>query len=429
MSGVPLASPPTGDTPTPPNRMTLTVPQLKALCKELKITGYSKLGKAALLEKLAEHDGGSPTVSGPSTGTQAPPPFSSSQSDAGATRCDPSGCKVSNSATGVSFGDDSARDGDVAPVPAPQARMPTMAQSSQIESTDSSSTLMPPPPVPISHSSTTQSSTQAPSKRKPAQMPSISAGKKQRLSNPAEPLSKSMLPKASDKATSRPVAGSHSSRMPFAKPSPAQPAGGPANSSAPSRNETAPKPPTTAMKPKHSNMTSSGRPFLAASLKKPVSLSTTINLPLSAQNTTPSSDSDTPAPPGKRFQKLVPSARGKGPPVPAASSKPKELRTQPYTYLEFPSSATITLQAITLPPSLSQRKHVRRWAVILSGLADPERRRCAMASRTLRYAGSSRKLPLKLSALRTQTLTRRIQSTSPPQRSFLETSAVAASPK
>lgn len=32
----------------------LTVPQLKALCKERRITGYSKLGKAALLQRLAE---------------------------------------------------------------------------------------------------------------------------------------------------------------------------------------------------------------------------------------------------------------------------------------------------------------------------------------------------------------------------------------
>ena len=30
----------------------LTVPQLKALCKEQKLTGYSKLGKPALVEKL-----------------------------------------------------------------------------------------------------------------------------------------------------------------------------------------------------------------------------------------------------------------------------------------------------------------------------------------------------------------------------------------
>ena len=34
----------------------LTVPQLKARCKELKLSGYSKLGKAALLEKLAKEE-------------------------------------------------------------------------------------------------------------------------------------------------------------------------------------------------------------------------------------------------------------------------------------------------------------------------------------------------------------------------------------
>ena len=33
----------------------LTVPQLKVICKGLKITGYSKLGKAALLQKLKEN--------------------------------------------------------------------------------------------------------------------------------------------------------------------------------------------------------------------------------------------------------------------------------------------------------------------------------------------------------------------------------------
>lgn len=33
----------------------LTVPQLKALCKDKKITGYSKLGKNALIQRLVEH--------------------------------------------------------------------------------------------------------------------------------------------------------------------------------------------------------------------------------------------------------------------------------------------------------------------------------------------------------------------------------------
>ncbi|KAA1469769.1 hypothetical protein DENSPDRAFT_773681, partial [Dentipellis sp. KUC8613] len=39
-----------------------------------------------------------------------------------------------------------------------------------------------------------------------------------------------------------------------------------------------------------------------------------------------------------------------------------------------------------LPPSLSQRKHVQRWAVILSGLGPAERNICALVSKTFRYA-------------------------------------------
>jgi hypothetical protein len=33
----------------------LTVPQLRTLCKDKKITGYSKLGKGAIIQKLVEH--------------------------------------------------------------------------------------------------------------------------------------------------------------------------------------------------------------------------------------------------------------------------------------------------------------------------------------------------------------------------------------
>ena len=43
---------PEGKASTTASLQNLTVPQLKALCKEQKITGYSKLGKAALIEKL-----------------------------------------------------------------------------------------------------------------------------------------------------------------------------------------------------------------------------------------------------------------------------------------------------------------------------------------------------------------------------------------
>ncbi|KAH0831907.1 hypothetical protein J3R83DRAFT_12790 [Lanmaoa asiatica] len=45
----------TSNGPSVPSDLSkLTVPQLKALCKERRITGYSKLGKAALLQRLTE---------------------------------------------------------------------------------------------------------------------------------------------------------------------------------------------------------------------------------------------------------------------------------------------------------------------------------------------------------------------------------------
>ena len=43
--------------------------------------------------------------------------------------------------------------------------------------------------------------------------------------------------------------------------------------------------------------------------------------------------------------------------------------------------------AITIPPSLSQRKLVQHWAIILSGLSDEERFRCCLVSKLIRYAG------------------------------------------
>ncbi|KAI1794839.1 hypothetical protein LXA43DRAFT_88907 [Ganoderma leucocontextum] len=48
----------------------LTVPQLKALCKEKKISGYSKLGKQALIQKLSGL--GPSTTGGPGPTSNVP---------------------------------------------------------------------------------------------------------------------------------------------------------------------------------------------------------------------------------------------------------------------------------------------------------------------------------------------------------------------
>ncbi|KAF7985537.1 hypothetical protein HWV62_3777 [Athelia sp. TMB] len=57
-------------------------------------------------------------------------------------------------------------------------------------------------------------------------------------------------------------------------------------------------------------------------------------------------------------------------------------------YLEFPklNPELNELTSITLPPKLAQRKHVDKWSIILSGLSNAERRQCILVSRTFRYA-------------------------------------------
>ena len=57
-------------------------------------------------------------------------------------------------------------------------------------------------------------------------------------------------------------------------------------------------------------------------------------------------------------------------------------------HLDFPAPPEPSrLSAITMPPPLSQRKLVQRWAVILSGLSNKERIQCCRVSKLIRYAG------------------------------------------
>ncbi|OSX60033.1 hypothetical protein POSPLADRAFT_1048467 [Postia placenta MAD-698-R-SB12] len=104
---------------------------------------------------------------------------------------------------------------------------------------------------------------------------------------------------------------------------------------------------------------------------------------------------------GKRFKKLVvlrPPNTGSAIHMPevipadfnpgtTATTAEDERPFQETPYLEFPPSPRPPeLASITLPPSLSQRKRVHRWAVILSGLSNEERKQCVLVSRMFRYA-------------------------------------------
>ena len=60
-------------------------------------------------------------------------------------------------------------------------------------------------------------------------------------------------------------------------------------------------------------------------------------------------------------------------------------------YLDFPAPLVPpALSPITLPPSLTERRLVQRWAIILRGLSDKERFRCCFVSKLIRYAGKRR---------------------------------------
>lgn len=49
--------------------------------------------------------------------------------------------------------------------------------------------------------------------------------------------------------------------------------------------------------------------------------------------------------------------------------------------------STPSFANITLPPKLSDRKRVQRWAIILCALSDEDRQACVLVSRAFRYAG------------------------------------------
>lgn len=79
----------------------------------------------------------------------------------------------------------------------------------------------------------------------------------------------------------------------------------------------------------------------------------------------------------------------------AASSSNSSVEPLPIPYLDFSALPVPVLGLIGMPPSISDRKRVHSWSIILSGISNAERRTCILVSRVLRYAGKSApRLPL-----------------------------------
>jgi hypothetical protein len=64
-----------------------------------------------------------------------------------------------------------------------------------------------------------------------------------------------------------------------------------------------------------------------------------------------------------------------------------ENRLETWSGLDFPVESDVGLGRITLPPSIAGRKQAQNFAIILSGISRMELQNCSLASKTLRYPG------------------------------------------
>ncbi|KAJ7784704.1 hypothetical protein B0H16DRAFT_1402773 [Mycena metata] len=279
----------------------LTVPQLKALCKEKRVTGYSKLGKDAIIQKLLGIRHPAPTDAAPSDMPASTTTATNKKKTVPADKPDPS---------------------DSTPTPTPKPVKPVSApRSSSTETTQTTLTI---------------EVTNPPAKRPSTTLPPTDAPplKKQKIALPPPPAkpptaSKFLLPKT----VSRPPAAS---------------------------------------KPPLPKAVATPAPTLIRSSVVPQDV---LKLPQAQP---------------KRF---VPLVVAKKPPLASVVAAPIIAETpvaESLYHLDFPVwPPPPALTATTLPPSVSQRKRVPRFSLLLSSVADEDLSNCVLASRMFRYAGNA----------------------------------------
>ncbi|KAI0662275.1 hypothetical protein C8Q70DRAFT_910108 [Cubamyces menziesii] len=382
--------------------MKLTVPLLKALCKEKKISGYSKLGKQALIQKLvqASCSSGNSLAAAPCPLVSDSPSLFTSKAVDVVTKCNftyalPHGSMLTD-------GDRSASNGPSLAISlrtaAPAQRkgessalkVPLKRSSKPLGDVISVSVL---PSGIVSHAGAPSSSALT------NNVPSQAA--EQSVFWPAEPLAALTGGSYRDRNARENIVtnpgldvNQQKRKIPSDIPSTAKrPRIQPRTTSIQqpqlgsqlNAHDSARKHPQSGS----SVVVDSSQPFHAS----PVATSTTCSAtPSFLSHTLP-----------KRFKPLVVD-KSKLPcqtPVCLSSAAAAAKATQPHDgkappqdlaaplyYLDLPISLTPVpiLRPISLPPPLAQRKRVAAWAVILSGLSDAERAVCALVSRTFRYA-------------------------------------------
>jgi len=325
--------------PLPSDLSKLNVSQLRALCKERRIVGYSKLGKAALISKLAE----------PTPNSLPPPPSSEHntrpEADASFSTSDPPPLDNPPALAG-------AGPGSMGPPSLPISRGRNMVSGTHIlQSAITSDAFQPPPclsggrgkrvsPSVVSHNGPI-------SKHGPSE---ISQARAYPLAKRPRVAAPSVVQASED------LRLSNSARLPGDGGVPGPPlSGSPGSALVPGINRGLGR----RLDIQTQTVSVSRNRFKPLTIARPPSVTQ-----CNGKEAQPSSGS------------LV--------------DGPASLMAQPALlwHLDFPAPPELPLlSAITYPPPLSQRKLVQRWVIILSGLSCEERLQCCSVSRLIRYAG------------------------------------------
>lgn len=458
----------------------LTVPQLKVLCKEQKITGYSKLGKQALLQKLVERGIGANGQDVPvskdassqdsstllravvttdfaatATFSSIQPPESSKSSACAApvprkvpktnrkakTSTQPkpllatstSAEAVDNSIAGAHPQKLSKPSECAAPTPTKTNRKAKISQPSAQSKPSLATSTVGNIPLPVSsYTSLANRSRNSFSGTRQdillshdenislSGLTTHSLVQTETLATTSEPSASVPKPPSPSNILSTPASAQNSTignKRPLPKSSVAPPQKKQKTQSSNSSSTVLSSLKSSGFKPPALPLKRPGLPLSSGSIPAssiPAVPNTVTSLQSQSSRTSPRSAIL--APSGKRFKPLViskPLPLKSGvqtitvPQQPISAVASFRLTYRPHIstsghsfqgsknlatlyYLDLPAPAPVpTLASISLPPSLSQRRRVGRWAIILGGLSDNERRACALVSRMFRYAGMS----------------------------------------
>ncbi|KAF7791410.1 hypothetical protein EIP86_002426 [Pleurotus ostreatoroseus] len=382
----------------------LTVPQLKAICKDRKLTGYSKLAKNALLEKLAEAGVVSPL---PQPGTLTSTPSNSApaasivcaKNDNGIrSRAEPNGrVGLTSQDPGQATGSNSqASECGLRNASQPQ----TMSQTRE----DVTETALGSPLL---------TSTEPRSSAVDGILRSRQALARTMTNSRPEHKSNNVLEASSKTPGELSICARHKLEPLETIPPPNQalsseleqrkPRKRPAeitteNTPAKQRKTTQPVPVPkniVVTKPSPSIRTPRSQNQLQQaqhSYSQLVSCQSTLSQIPPSVSVIPNTVLKPSPGSGKRFKPLV--INKKLASSLAVKPNPPQVSIRSFSgpaalvYLDLSStSPTPSLDFIALPPSISQRKRVDQWAIILSDLDDASRRQCAFTSKLFRYAG------------------------------------------